>query len=166
MLAFLFCLCLAIVGVVGDLTDADLTKIGTLFDAHFGDLKGQIGDLKGQFGDLKGQFGDLKGQFGLLNTSVGAQIGDLKTYFTTAFSDSHFFNRNRVEMLRKVSAKFVPCPKQSGTSHTVVFEGRVATVFTPHSDCLNSHAFSPTNNGNYILDDMYDLAIDIRCSNT
>ena len=159
MLAFLFCLCLAIVGVVGDLTDADLTKIGTLFDAHFGDLKGQIGDLKGQFGDLKAQIG-------LLNTSVGAQIGDLKTYFATAFSDSHFFNRNRVEMLRKVSAKFVPCPKQSGTSHTVVYEGRVATVFTPHSDCLNSHAFSPTNNDSYILDDIFDLAIDLSCSNT
>jgi hypothetical protein len=65
-----------------------------------------------------------------------------------------------------VSDKFFFCPRNSGTRHTVVYEGRVASVFTPHSDCRNSHAFSPTNNGNYILDDMLDLAIDIRCSNT
>ena len=36
-------------------------------------------------------------------------------------------------------------------------------MFTPHSDCLNSHAFSPTNNGKYILHPTLDLAIDLRC---
>ena len=69
-------------------------------------------------------------------------------------------------MMQMVTEKFDFCPKNSGTRHTVVYKGKVATVFTPHADCLNSHAFSPTNNGNYILDDIFDLAIDIRCSNT
>jgi chaperonin cofactor prefoldin len=214
MLAFLFCLCLAVVGVVGQLTDADFAKIGylltseldkrderlyakfdavetkidaletkidaleTKFDAKFNTLETKFdtlnSTLSNKFDTLNSTLSNkfdtlnstLSNKFDTLNSTLSTQIGDLKTYFTTAFSDSHFFNRNRVEMMQNVSEQFVFCPKNSGTRHTVVYDGRVATVFTPHLDCLNSHAFSPTNNGNYILDDMYDLAIDIRCSNT
>jgi len=50
-----------------------------------------------------------------------------------------------------------------GTRHAVVYEGRVATLFTPHSNCLNSHEFSPTNHGNFILHPFFDLAIDTHC---
>jgi hypothetical protein len=122
--------------------------------------------LYAELGSIKKTINTLETKFDTLNSTVGAQIGDLKTYFTNAFSDSHFFNRNRVEILRRVSEKFVACPEHSGTSHTVAYKGRVATVFTPHSDCLDSQAFSPTNDDNYILDDIFDLAIDLRCSNT
>ena len=173
MLALIFFLCLAIVGVVGDLTDADFVKIGSLLDkrderlySELGTLKSTIDALETKFDALETKFDALETKFDALNTSVGAQISDLKTYVATAFSDTHFFNRHRVEMLQKVSANFFPCSTHTATSHTVVYEGRVATVFTPHADCLNSHAFSPTNNGNYILDDIFDLAIDLRCSNT
>ena len=39
---------------------------------------------------------------------MGAQIGDLKTFFMKAFSDSYFLNRDRVEKLqREVSANSV-----------------------------------------------------------
>jgi hypothetical protein len=160
MIAFLFCLCLAIVGVVGELTDGDIAKIGSFFTSLL------TTELQALENKINAKFDTLSNKFDTLNSTLSAQIGDLKTYFTTAFSDSHFFNRNRVEMMRNVTEQFVFCPEIYGTRHTVVYEGRVATVFTPHADCLNSHAFSPTNNGNYILDDMYDLAIDIRCSNT
>ena len=171
MLAFLFCLCLAVVGVVGQLTDADFAKIGYLLTSELDKRDERLyakfdtlnSTLSNKFDTLNST---LSNKFDTLNSTLSAQIGDLKTYFTTAFSDSHFFNRNRVEMMGNVSEQFVFCQKNSGTRHTVVYEGKVATVFTPHADCLNSHAFSPTNNGNYILDDMYDLAIDIRCSNT
>ena len=54
----------------------------------------------------------------------------------------------------------------TSTSRTLTYKGKVVTVFTPHADCLNSYAFSPTNNGSYILDDTFDLAIDLRCSPT
>jgi hypothetical protein len=52
------------------------------------------------------------------------------------------------------------------TSHTVVYNGKVASLFTPHSDCLNLESFSQTNNGSYILDNTYDLAIDLNCKDS
>ena len=52
-----------------------------------------------KFDTLETKFDTLETKFDTLNSTVSAQIGDLKTYFTTAFSDSHFFNRNRVEMM-------------------------------------------------------------------
>jgi hypothetical protein len=192
MIAFLFCLCLAIVGVVGELTDGDFAKIGSIvtsllttelkafenkinakfdtLETKFDTLETKFDTLETKFDTLETKFDTLETKFGTLNTTVGAQISDLKTFFTTAFSDSHFFNRNRVEKLQEVSANFVHCsnsdgsPKYSATSHRLAYKGKTVTVFTPHSDCLNSDAFSPTNNGAYILDDTFDLGIDIRCS--
>jgi hypothetical protein len=50
MLAFLFCLSLAIVGVVGDLTEADLAKIGSMLatelDIRDERLYTELGTLK------------------------------------------------------------------------------------------------------------------------
>jgi len=42
---------------------------------------------------LYAKFDALETKIDALNSTVSAQICDLKTYFTTAFSDSHFFNR-------------------------------------------------------------------------
>jgi predicted phage-related endonuclease len=89
MLAFLFCLCLAVVGVVGDLTDADFAKIGSLLtnelDKRDERLYTELGTLKSTIDALETKFDTLETKFDNLNSTVSAQIGDLKTYFTTAF---------------------------------------------------------------------------------
>ena len=162
MLAFLFCLCLAVVGVVGQLTDADFAKIGYLLTS----------ELDKRDERLYAKFDALETKFDALNTTLSNKIDVLDTKIDDIkyeLSKHHFFNRIRIDVLRNVSGKFSHCinpdgsPKHYGTRHTVVYKGRVATLFTPHSDCLNSHAFSPTNNGNYILHPTLDLAIDLSC---
>ena len=98
MLALIFFLCLAIAGVVGDLTDADFVKIGSLLDKRDERLYSELGTLKStidaletkfdaKFDALETKFDALETKFDALNISVGAQIGDLKTYVATAFSD-------------------------------------------------------------------------------
>ena len=161
MLAFLFCLCLAVGGVVGDLTDSDFAKIGSLLDKRDERLYTELGTLKSSINTLETKFDNLETKFDTLETLV-----------KQSFSATHFFNRNRIEVLQNVSENFVHCnnsngsPKFNATRHTLVYKGKVATVFTPHSDCLNTPAFSPTNNGAYLLHPTLDLAIDLRCSNS
>ena len=108
MLAFLFCLCLAVVGVVGQLTDADFAKIGYLLTSELGKRDERLyakfdaletkfdalnSTLSNKFDALETKFdalnSTLSNKFDTLNSTLSAQIGDLKTYFTTAFSDSH-----------------------------------------------------------------------------
>jgi len=183
MLAFLLCLCLAVVGVVGDLTDADFAKIGSLLDKRDERLYTELGTLKStidaletkfdaKFDALETKFDALETKFDALNTTLSNKIDVLDTKIDDIkfeLSKNHFFNRIRIDVLKNVSGNFAHCinpdgsPKHSGTRHTVVYKGRVATLFTPHSDCLNSHAFSPTNNGKYILHPTLDLAIDLSC---
>ena len=59
MFAFLFGLCLVVVVVVGELTEANLAKIGSLLDKRDERL---VTEIKTQFDDLKTQIGDLKTQ--------------------------------------------------------------------------------------------------------
>ena len=82
MLAFLFCLCLAVGGVVGDLTDSDFAKIGSLLDKRDERLYTELGALK-------------------------SSIDTLETLVKQSFSATHFFNRNRIEVLQNVSENFV-----------------------------------------------------------
>ena len=80
MIAYLFCLCLAIVGVFGQLTDGDLAKVGAIVTSLLGAFEIKI----------NAKFDTLETKFDTLETTVGNQIGDMKTFFTKAFSDSHF----------------------------------------------------------------------------
>jgi hypothetical protein len=90
MLAFLLCLCLAVVGVVGDLTDADFAKIGSLLtnelDKRDERLYTELGTIKSTIDALDTKFDALETKFDTLNSTVSAQIGDLKTYCIFRFS--------------------------------------------------------------------------------
>ena len=104
LVAFLACICLTVVGVVGDLTDADFAKIGSLLDERLSieldkrderlyieldkrdeRLYTELGKIKSTIDALETKFDTLETKFDNLNSTVSAQIGDLKTYFTTAF---------------------------------------------------------------------------------
>ena len=93
LVAFLACICLTVVGVVGDLTDADFAKIGSLLDERLSieldkrdeRLYTELGKIKSTIDALETKFDTLETKFDTLNSTVSAQIGDLKTYFTTAF---------------------------------------------------------------------------------
>ena len=86
MLAFLFCLCLAVGGVVGDLTDADFAKIGSLLDkrderlyTELGTLKSTIDALETKFDALETKFDALETKLDALNTTLSIKIDVLYT---------------------------------------------------------------------------------------
>jgi len=77
---FLACLCLAVGGVVGQLTDADFAKFGAFIDARLAVVLDKIDVIDTKIDDIK---------FDL--------------------SKNHFFNRIRIEVLQNVSKNFVRC---------------------------------------------------------
>ena len=164
--SFLACLCLAVVGVVGQLTDADFAKFGVFIDTR---LAVVLDNFKEKLTtELDKRDERLYAKLDAINTTLSSKIDDIKF----DLSKNHFFNRIRIEVLQNVSESFEHCRSSNGslmhfgTRHAVVYEGRVATLFTPHSNCLNSHKFSPTNHGNFILHPFFDLAIDTHCQPT
>jgi hypothetical protein len=144
--SFLACLCLAVVGVVGQLTDADFAKIGYLLTSE---LDKRDERLYAKFDAVETKIDDVK-----------TELANVKIELTRL----NYFNSHRVEIMQNVSNLFFPCSNLYGTKHTLVYKGRVATLFTPHYHCVNEPAFHPTNNGAYILHPILDLAIDLRCN--
>jgi hypothetical protein len=211
--SFLACLCLAVVGVVGQLTDADFAKFGVFIDTRLAvvldkrdeRLSMQLDNFKEKLSmeldkrderlsmeldkrderlhvkldaleikidALEIKIDALEIKIDAINTTLSSKIDVIDTKIDDIkfdLSKNHFFNRIRIEVLQNVSENFVHCLSSDGslmyhgTRHAVVYEGRVATLFTPHSNCLNSHEFSPTNHGNFILHPLFDLAIDTDC---
>ena len=100
MLALIFFLCLAIVGVVGELTDVDLTKIGSLLDKRderlytiLGTLETKVDALETKVDALETKF-DAK--FDALETKFDAKFDALETKvdaLETKFDDYHQYRR-------------------------------------------------------------------------
>jgi chaperonin cofactor prefoldin len=137
MLAFLLCLCLAVVGVVGDLTDADFAKIGSLLTneldkrderlyTELGTLKSTIDaletkfdTLETKFDTLETKFDTLETKFDTLNTTLSIKIDVLDTkidYIKFELSKNHFFNRIRIDVLQNVSGDFAHCINPDGST--------------------------------------------------
>jgi hypothetical protein len=81
MLAFLFCLCLAVVGVVGQLTDADFAKIGYLLTSELDKrderLYAKFDAVETKIDALETKFDALETKFDALETKV---LGELRFF--------------------------------------------------------------------------------------
>jgi len=165
MFAIILCLFLVVCGVVCELTDDDVAKIDKVLTARFDARDERLYD---KFDKM------LTARFDVFSANFSAQMKDVITSIDElkfSVSSFHAFNRRRVEAIQFVSVKRKFCQNANGnihygTSHSVTYKGKVATLFTPHASCFDSPEFHPTNNGTFFLHHTFDLAIDRRCSSS
>ena len=130
--SFLACLCLAVVGVVGQLTDADFAKFGVLIDTRLAvvldkrdeRLSMQLDNFKEKLTmeldkrdeRLHVKLDALEIKIDAINTTLSSKIDAINTTLSSKIdvidtkiddikfdlSKNHFFNRIRIEVLQNV----------------------------------------------------------------
>ena len=157
----------------GDLTEADFAKISSIIaynyaniDAKFDNIDAKFvglkSDIDAKFDKIDAKFDKIDAKFDKIDAkfgSIDAKIDGLREITYEGFQRTYSFNREKLETLFVITGHAGHCGG-SATQHTLLYLGKVASVFTPHISCTNS---SVTSNSSYIYHDMYDLALDITC---